>query len=50
MNNDFDEYEYEDDDYCYECGGYGDNYYIDENGELACACDGCVRGWYSDWD
>lgn len=30
-----------DDDVCYECGGYGDDYYIDENGELQCACDEC---------
>ena len=30
-----------DDDYCYECKGYGDDYYIDENGELVSACDEC---------
>ena len=29
------------DDFCYECTGYGDDYYIDENGELVCACDDC---------
>ena len=28
-------------DYCYECGAYGDDYYTDENGEMACRCDGC---------
>jgi len=26
---------------CYECGGYGDDYYIDDDGELVCACDEC---------
>jgi len=29
----------EDDDYCYECGGYGDDYSVDDNGELVCNCD-----------
>ncbi len=28
-------------DHCYECTGYGDDYYEDENGELVCACDDC---------
>ena len=28
-------------DRCYECQGYGDDYYWDENGELVCACDEC---------
>ena len=37
----------EDDDYdylrdrCYECQGYGDDYYTDENGDLVSACDDC---------
>lgn len=31
----------EDDDYCYECGGYGDDYYVDENGNLVSACEDC---------
>ena len=26
---------------CYECTGYGDDYYLDENGEWKCACDDC---------
>lgn len=30
-----------DPDYCYECTGYGDDYYIDDNGELVCRCDEC---------
>lgn len=31
-----DDYEEDPYDYCYECGGYGDNYYLDEDGELIC--------------
>lgn len=46
------EYEYDnwdvDDDYdwCYECTGLGDDYYIDDNGELECRCIGCR---YNNW-
>lgn len=31
------------DDYdrCYECGGYGDDYFINEDGELESACSTC---------
>lgn len=28
-------------DRCYECTALGDDYYIDENGDLVCACDDC---------
>ena len=28
-------------DYCYECTGYGDDYYIDDDGELVKFCDKC---------
>lgn len=28
-------------DFCYECSGYGDDYYVNEDGELVCACDDC---------
>lgn len=28
-------------DVCYECTGYGDDYYTDENGELVHACEDC---------
>ena len=40
---DFEEYnEYYDAlDYCEECDIYGDNYYIDENGEHVCRCPEC---------
>ena len=27
-------------DYCYECGGYGDDYYFDD-GEMQCRCQEC---------
>ena len=27
--------------HCYECEGYGDDYYEDENGELVSACEDC---------
>lgn len=29
-------------DYCYECTGYGDDYYIDDDGELVCRCSECT--------
>ena len=28
-------------DICYECEAYGDDYYEGEDGELICACDTC---------
>lgn len=28
-----DDYEEDPYDYCYECGGYGDDYYMDEDGK-----------------
>ena len=28
-------------DYCCECRGYGDDYYINYYGEEVCACDDC---------
>ena len=28
-------------DYCYECRSYGDDYYEDEDGNLACYCFKC---------
>lgn len=27
--------------YCYECSGYGDDYYLDENGEWVSSCLDC---------
>lgn len=38
-------------DYCYECGGYGDDYSVDEHGELVCNCDTCMMNPFKgDWD
>lgn len=34
-------------DYCYECTGYGDDYYIDDDGELKCRCPECS---FNDWE
>lgn len=36
------------DDVCYECGGYGDDYSVDENGELVCNCFTCPFGGYEE--
>lgn len=36
-------------DYCEECSIYGDDYYLDENGELVCRCFECDM-MESDWD
>lgn len=36
-----------DPDYCYECTGYGDDYYIDDEGELICRCWECPFSPYS---
>lgn len=36
---------------CYECTGLGDDYYIDDNGELVSACDDCPNnGRYEEDD
>lgn len=37
-------------DHCYECGGYGDDYYTDADGNLVSACTTCPFGGYDDWD
>ena len=47
--NDFDDYVEDPYDYCYECGGYGDDYYTDEYGELVCRCPECPMNPNS-WD
>ena len=46
--DDYDFYDY--DDYCYECSGYGDNYYVDEYGDFICACDNCLYNRFYDLD
>lgn len=38
-------------DYCYECEGYGDDYSVDENGELVHNCETCQSNPFrGDWD
>ena len=39
-------------DYCYECTGYGDDYYVDDDGELICRCKECPfnPARNDDWD
>ena len=38
-------------DVCYECGGYGDDYYTNDKGELVCRCHECpFMETYSDDD
>ena len=46
MSDNFDEFPQKEDDFwendwCYECGGYGGDYSLDENGELVCNCPDC---------
>lgn len=40
--DDWDDCDLDDYDRCYECTGYGDDYYFDENGELVWACADCI--------
>lgn len=35
-------------DHCYECGGYGDDYSVDENGDMVCNCFTCPFGGYDE--
>ena len=37
-------------DRCYECGGYGDDYYMDDDGEWVKACDDCPYNPLIDWE
>ena len=46
-------------DYCYECSGYGDDYYTNDDGELECRCPECPMNpfnqddrddTFDDWD
>lgn len=32
---------WDDDDRCYECTGYGDDYYLNEDGEMVSNCTNC---------
>lgn len=49
MPEDYDDYA---DDTCYECGAYGDDYFINEDGELECRCSTCFMMTQDDddWD
>ena len=40
------------DDVCYECTGYGDDYFINDEGELECYCPYCLLydDNRQDWD
>lgn len=50
-DNDWEEDEDDDNecDYCYECGGYGDDYFVNDDGELECYCPQCTMN-PSNWD
>lgn len=37
-------------DYCYECTGYGDDYYINDDGEMICRCSECEHAPYYEDD
>ena len=37
-------------DICYECKGYGDDYHVDENGDLICNCIECPFFEYDYWE
>ena len=44
---------YEDNDVCYECSAYGDDYFMNDDGELECYCSQCPcnpDSWDDDWD
>lgn len=47
--DELEQYDTDDDDYCYECTGYGDDYTIGEDGELVCNCDDCPHN-ESNWE
>ena len=48
--NQYDDFDYNDDDYCYECTAYGDDCYMDEYGNWIHACDGCLHNRFYDYD
>lgn len=58
-DDDYDEYDgeldykWDDYDHCYECGGYGDDYFINDDGEMESACPTCpfnTNRYDDDWD
>ncbi len=36
------------DDYCEDCTAYGDDYFINDEGELECRCPSCAFNPYQD--
>ena len=42
--------DWDDDDYCYECTGYGDDYFMNDDGEWESACSNCPHNGIDDWD
>ena len=40
-DHDFFDDDWDDYDRCYECAGYGDDYFINDEDELECACPTC---------
>ena len=42
--------DWDDYDHCYECTGYGDDYYLDEHGEWVSACYDCPFNGMEDYD
>lgn len=53
----WDDYDEDDYDWCYECTGYGDDYFVNEDGELESACPTCPHNRFGqlddyddDWD
>lgn len=46
-----DDYFLDEIEYCYECQGYGDDYYDDEDGNLIHRCPECIfNPFYNPWD
>lgn len=49
----YDDHTADDYDRCYECGGYGDDYFINDEGELESSCPTCPfnpHRYDEDWD
>ena len=51
-NYEHDYFDDDDYDYCYECGGYGDDYFVNDEGELESSCPTCPHNSskYDDYD
>lgn len=52
-DHDFFDDNWDDYDPCYECAGYGDDYFMNDEGEMECYCPYCWNNpnrWDNDWD